>query len=229
MKYTRITSCRGFSLVLLVLTFFSLAEASDPKTPAELASILQARYEKTDVIQANFSQETLPPGAKEGISADGRVIFKRPHAMRWEYERPEPQLIVTSGEDVFVYEKEANQVLVIPQDQFLNSEVSRAFFLGKGDLERFFRIESPDESGDKSVAGSGWSIKLVPRDENPQVRTIHITMDPETHLVREMCLEDHMGGRTRLFFRDIALNVKVDSAIFSFTPPSGVEIFRTTK
>ncbi len=218
---TKKSPFRSFVIMLIGSILVSFPVEADPSnSPKETAALLQARYEKTDVIQARFSQETIPAGATEGISASGRVFFARPDRMRWEYETPDPQLIVTSGQDVFVYEKEANQVLVIPRDQFLNSEVSRAFFLGKGDLERSFRIEAPE--GDQSKK---WTIKLVPRQDNPQVKTIFITIDPENHLVREMSLEDHMGGKTLLRFTDIALNGKVEGSLFSFTPPQGVEIF----
>jgi outer membrane lipoprotein-sorting protein len=188
-----------------------------------LVSLLQKKYETTTDIMSSFEQETFASGSSEGLKAEGKVFFKHPHKMRWEYSHPEPQLIVTSGQEVYVYEKEANQVMVLPRDHLLSTEISRAFFFGKGDLKRFFIVKHPAGGQPDAM----WTLKLTPRNPVPQVCTIWIVVDSDIHLVKEMWLEDRLGSRTHLVFSDIRVNKGLSDALFRFVPPPGVEIYRT--
>jgi outer membrane lipoprotein carrier protein len=218
---------RLFYLFLLIVMVFTLVSKSMAEglsgREEDLVSMLQKKYEATTDITSHFEQETFASGSSEGLKAEGKVYFKRPHQMRWEYRQPEPQLIVTGGQEVYVYEEEANQVMVLPRDQLLSTEISRAFFFGKGDLKRFFIVEHPV----KGQADARWMLKLTPRNPVPQVCTIWIVVDSDTHLVKEMWLEDQLGGRTHLVFSDVKVNKGLPDGLFQFVPPPGVEIYRT--
>lgn len=211
-----------FLLFFLLRPELACAENSQDRV-RELVALLQNSYEKTNDIVAEFVQETTPAGATEGLQATGRVYFRRPRLMRWEYRTPDPQLIVTCGNVVYVYEEEPNQVMVLPRDQFLSSEISRAFFFGKGDLEKSFRAEAPTPEW----PGALWTLKLTPRDPVPQVRTLWITLNPGSHLVSEIVLEDQLGGRTHIILKDVEVNTGIDASLFQFVPPQGAEIYRT--
>jgi outer membrane lipoprotein carrier protein len=217
---------RLFYVLLLAVMLFtpvakSMAESLSDRAEG-LVSLLQKRYENTTDITADFKQETFAAGSSESLKAEGRVYFNRPHQMRWEYSKPEPQLIVTSGQEVYVYEKEANQVMVLPRNQLLSTEISKAFFFGKGDIEHYFIVENPQ----KDQPEAQWMLKLTPRDPVPQVCTIWIVVDPDMHLVKEMWLEDQLGGKTHLVFSNVKINKGLSDDLFQFTPPRGVEIYR---
>ena len=223
-----ISNYRLFSCILLICSVMvfgpELSFAQDQAgRVAELARMLQERYEKTNDIKADFIQETIPPGGHEKITADGVFYFKRPHLMRWEYRRPDPQLIVTSDSEVYMYEPEAKQVTVLTREQFLSSEVSRAFFFGKGDLNKYFLIGTGGQNG----LDPKWSLKLTPLDDAGQVQTICVGLDQKTHLVKEMWLEDQTGGKIHLIFNKIEVNTAVKDSLFKFIPPKGVDIYRT--
>ncbi len=187
-----------------------------------LIDILQERYDRTTAISAHFRQKTYAAGDPEGVFAEGKVYFKRPHLMRWEYEKPARQLIVTSGNDVYIYEIEARQVTILPRKQFLSSEISRAFFFGKGDLRREFNVAPPPkDSGDPS-----WSLCLLPKRQIPQLKRLIITLAPESHLIRKVVIEDQMGGKTLIEFSNMRVNQKLSPSLFSFTIPKGVEVYQ---
>jgi len=217
---------RLFYVLLLVVMLFapvpkSMAESLSDRAQT-LIALLQKKYENTTDITADFRQETFAAGSSEGLKAEGRVYFSRPHRMRWEYSTPEPQLIVTSGQEVYVYEKEANQVMILPRNQLLSTEISKAFFFGKGDIKRYFKVENPQ----KDQPEAQWTLKLIPRDPVPQVCAIWIVLDPDTHLIREMWLEDLLGGKTHLVFSNAKVNKGLSDDLFQFAPPQGAEIYR---
>ncbi len=188
----------------------------------QLAALLQKRYENTLDLSASFTQETRSPAGGQETRARGKVFLKRPGLMRWEYVSPEPQLIVTVRNLIYIYEKDANQVMVMPRDRLLSSGITKAFFFGKGSLKHFFILKKPG----KNWPHRQWTLCLVPRSENPQVDRMWITIDEKTHLVREIWIQDKLGTRTHLTFFDMKVNKGLKDSLFSFEPPAGVEVYR---
>lgn len=222
---------RHFILIISVACFlsatlvFQSAFAGDGKqlNVQQVLKYLQQRYDSADDITALFVQETFSPGESEPVSACGKVYFRRPQMMRWEYVKPDPQLIVTSDTDVYIYEKEAEQVMILPRKQFLSSEISRAFFFGKGSIETFFNV-STDK---KCNIGSRWCLRLTPRHDSGTLRELRLIIDPASHFIREMWIRNEMGSRTHIIFRDIKINQKTSPEFFKFTVPAGVEVYRS--
>jgi len=188
-----------------------------------LSEVLQKRYEDTEDIMAKFTQETYPPGTVEPVKASGTVYFKRPHQMRWEYEEPEKHIIVTQGKDVYIFEEEVNQVMILPREQFLSSQISQAFFFGKGRLGDFFQV-MPTEP-DRPL--SRWTLKLIPKESSSQIRSLWITLDPKTHLIAEIWIEDTMGGKSHLKFFDMKRNQGIKGSLFKFSIPEDATVYRS--
>ncbi len=180
---------------------------------------LQKSYESTIDISAHFIQETRIPGDPEPVKASGKVFFKRPYLMRWDYDAPEKQLIVTSGSKVYVYEVEAHQVSIISRKQFLSTRISRAFFFGKGDIRRDFKVI------ECILTPKGWMLTLEPREPIPQLKTLKLTLDKKSFIVKKTEIVDQMGSHTIISFKDIKINHKIPQRLFHFVPPKDVEIF----
>ncbi len=215
---------KRYRLLFLVITLglFTQGTAHAGHDLSAVVRMLQESYENTNDVTADFIQKTWAAGARKPVVAQGIVYFKRPCLMRWEYEKPSPQLIVTSGKEVYVYEKDANQVMILSRRQFLSSEISRAFFLGKGDLERYFHVKMDGPPGKDQE----WSLLLVPRKPVPQVKSMRLLLDPVSHLVKEVSIEDQLGGRTHLVFSRIRLNQGLPDSLFEFEPPENIEIYK---
>ncbi len=212
----------GLFLYVAFVPLSADAEGSQTVTVAYVLKLVQQRYDSTRDISALFTQETYSPGASQPVMASGKVYFMRPEMMRWEYEKPDPQLIVTSGAEVYVYEKEADQVMVLPRERFLSSEVSRAFFFGKGSLETFFNVSTDKQCG----LGKSWCLRLEPKKKSGNLNELKLIIDPDTHLIQEMWISDELSSRTHIRFRDIKVNQDLSADMFKFTPPTGVEIYR---
>ncbi len=205
-----------YSLLILTGLSFSDTLRCDQE---RLVDDLQNEYERIRDISSLFKQTTTVPGDPNGLNATGKVFFKRPHLMRWEYKSPERQVIVTSGDRVYLYEIDARQVTVIPRDQFLSTKISRAFFFGKGDIRRDFQVKGCQRENNLYV------LTLFPKKQIPQLKSLRLFIDSETKIIKKTILEDHTGGKTIISFFDMKINEGLSEELFKFSIPKGVDVY----
>ena len=188
-------------------------------TPLELAQKLQSRYEETRTMTADFKQSTSVPMSTRKRLGAGRVVISKPGRIRWDYLTPERQVLISDGKKVSMYVANSAQMIVQPVSQYINSDVTYAFFAGTGNIVRDFKVMAPERQGDASLK----AVKLVPKSAHPQVDYLHIWMDGN-FMVRRLEIVDHFGSITDLSFSNISRNEPVSPEVFLFTPPLGTEI-----
>jgi outer membrane lipoprotein carrier protein len=118
----------AFILVAPVFVFASAALA-DVKLPPLLQEV-QAQYQKSTGVQAEFTQSTDIKATKQIKKAKGRIWIKRPNKLRWETLEPDPNILVSDGKTFWFYtppfdKDDRGQVIVKKtaqvQTQFLNA------------------------------------------------------------------------------------------------------------
>ena len=96
-----------------------MAETS-AKTSPDASSIskekilekLEVRYNTAD-FSADFFQESTLKALDITDTASGKVWFKHPGMMRWEYKTPENYAIISDGKNLWIYRPEDNQVVIV--------------------------------------------------------------------------------------------------------------------
>ncbi|HCC55632.1 MAG TPA: outer membrane lipoprotein carrier protein LolA [Desulfobulbaceae bacterium] len=211
-------------LVSLLIVFMFLAAFPGSShcatlTPLELAQKLQARYEETKTMAADFKQSTSVPMSSRKRLGAGKVVISKPGRIRWDYQTPDRQVLISDGKKVSMYVASSAQMVVQPVSQYINSDVTYAFFAGTGNIVRDFKVlpsERQEISGLKA-------IKLVPKTAHPQVDYLHIWID-ENFMMRRLEIVDLFGSITNLVFENVRRNEPISQDIFVFTPPLGTEI-----
>ncbi|MGV1098446.1 LolA family protein [Thiovibrio sp. JS02] len=188
-------------------------------TPLELAENLQAQYEATKSMSADFQQVASVPMSNRKRLGAGRVVILKPGRIRWDYTTPDRQVLISNGKKVFMYFAASRQMIVQPVNEYINSDVTYSFFVGTGNLVRDFEILPPQ----RPAEGELQAIKLVPRTAHPQVDYLHVWIDGN-YLLRRLEIVDHFGSVTELTFANISRNESVAQDLFTFTPPAGTEI-----
>jgi len=212
------------SLFALLIGLMSLAVFPDAGrgaalTPLELAQKLQARYEETKTMTADFKQSTSVPMSTRKRLGAGKVIISKPGRIRWDYQAPDKQVLISDGKKVSMFIANSAQMIVQPVSQYINSDVTYAFFAGTGNIVRDFKVLPSERSGDANLK----AIKLVPKTAHPQVEYLHVWID-ENFMIRRLEIVDHFGSITDLAFSNITRNEPVSPETFVFTPPMGTEI-----
>jgi len=193
-------------------------------SPAEVISQVQKQYDTTGVFKTRFRQESRLKSQAAGDSAEGLLYFKRPARMRWEYQSPPAQKkdVIVDGREVFIYVPQDKTVMIYPLSQVMRSDLVMRFFSGLGEIQRDFQI-----SWRTPYTGSGpMFILLTPRQPQPELKDLVLTIDPHAYLVQALEFTNAYGDFTRMTFSGMQLNVNLDPGLFRFTPPPGVQVVR---
>ena len=177
---------------------------------------LQKHYHDTNSFTAKFNEEIATVGAPKR-QRQGTVSFRKPGRMRWEFETPEKQTIVSDGETLYSYDPDLNQVVETPLKQALKSSSATSFLLGIGNINRDFKAafaSPPTPTG---------PIDLI-LDAKTGGYKIEVGLDPKTYDLMMLTLTDQLGDVTKIDFTDIHDNVELPDSIFAFKAPPGADI-----
>jgi outer membrane lipoprotein carrier protein len=178
---------------------------------------LQRHYRETRSFSAKFFEEIAAVGAPKRTRT-GTVYFLKPGRMRWEFDEPSKELIISDGAQLYNYDPELNQVVEAPLTQALRSPGATEFLLGAGDVARDFNASLLDGAGNGLT-----NLKLVPKREG---NTVELGLDPNNYDVQTIRVIDQLGNVTSLKFTNIVNNTPVSDSLFKFAVPPGADIVR---
>jgi outer membrane lipoprotein carrier protein len=221
---------------MLSALLLSLALAAPPPpapaaAPArlELPAVIermQKNYDTAKDFRARFSQKYTNQAFNRTKVSSGEVAFKKGGRMRWDYDKPDPQMFVSDGKVLWLYEPADKQAF---RQDLKQSQLPAAlsFLLGKGKLTDEFEITL---AGDIPY-GSKTDYKLSLKPKKPQAtyKSIYFIVDPKTFYVTESVLVNAQGDINDITFSDLKVNTKVPDSHFKWEPPEGVRKIDTGK
>ena len=132
------TSKLSIYLIGLILILPPVVSANE-LSPSEMAARLQATYDKTTSFTADFAQTTSMKLSRRSREGKGSMVIRKPGMMRWDYQQPDRQVLICDGEEMLMYFAGAEQMIVMPAQEYLQSDVTYAFFTGKGPQGRDYK------------------------------------------------------------------------------------------
>ncbi|MDP2398269.1 MAG: outer membrane lipoprotein chaperone LolA [Burkholderiales bacterium] len=176
---------------------------------------LKVFLNQTQSVKARFAQMVLDRNMKPLQQAQGVMQFSRPGKFRWDYTKPYEQTIVGDGSQLWIYDKDLNQVTVRKLDRALGSSPA-ALLAGRNDLERDFTLS---DSGSKD--GIDW-LDAVPKSRDTAFERVRMGFGKSGLAAME--LRDQFGQITVITFADIERNPQIPAEVFRFTPPKGADV-----
>jgi outer membrane lipoprotein carrier protein len=190
-----------------------------------VAGAVQAFYDQTRDVRASFYQTYVNKLYQRTDRSSGRVVFKKPGRMRWDYDKPNGKVIVSNGQKLLVFEPGEDG----DKGQLLEQQIGQAqlpqalaFLMGTGRLERdfTFRLLDPRREG----YASGDVLELRPKQPSPHYDRIlfYVERTPALRgLVRRLLIIDANGNRNRFDFSALKFNTSVADQLFDWRPPQG--------
>jgi outer membrane lipoprotein carrier protein len=202
------------------------AAPADPKAD-DLASIvkqIETAYRNTKELQADFVQTTHYEGFSQPYVSKGRLSVRRPEQMRWDYREPSKHQIYVNGGEVIYFVPEHQQAIRSSMDREVQSPVPLMLLAGAATLSEQFAIAWDGQPGKKDGA---YHLRLTGQGATAALAPLTIEAAADTFLIRRVILHDPSGASTSFDFSHLKLNGKLDNAIFTFTPPAGVDVVDT--
>lgn len=192
---------------------WGLVPALASATPADVDA-LGALLRPVHTLQAGFTQTVLGAHLEVLQSGEGELTVARPGKFRWEMKAPYPQLIVTGGDEVYVYDEDLAQVQVRPIDEALDGTPARVLAGEVDALASEFDVSRAD--------GDDASFRLSPRADGAPYRELRLTFAGER--IRQIEIVDSLGQLTQVQLFNVRVNEPIDGARFVFEIPTGVDV-----
>jgi outer membrane lipoprotein carrier protein len=198
------------------------------KEVREVMKHLQARYEKTKDLQADFTQKTTIEGFERPMTSSGKVYIKKPGRLRWNYLEPSAEDIYVQGDDVKVYVPEHKQVLIGKLTHMAASRAPLELLQGAAKLDASFDAE-PTPGKSRGVGGIRL-VTLVPKSHDAEahgtVQRIVVEVFPKTYFIRSLSLYEVSGNVSNFEFSSLQSNIGLDDDLFAPKFPPDVEVVK---
>ncbi len=207
--------------ILLTVALMLAAVPAVAAVEADSLVRVEAWLKSVRTLSADFVQVVRNRDGQISSRVTGTLSLSRPDRFRWDYRDPYVQVIVADGRKLWLYDADLEQVTVRPLESGLGSTPAM-LLSGTGSVGESFSSGPVERDGD-------WTwCRLIPRQQGSDFESVSLGFDDRGGLVA-MQLLDKLGQSTELNFSDVALNQKLDPALFQFTPPKGADVIGDAK
>ena len=199
-----------YFIFILALTLPSITLAGEGEKLLE-RFLIQSKTMSADFVQ------TLRAEDNEVLQeSKGHFYLNRPGKFRWNYSSPYEQEIVSDGEQVWVFDVDLQQVTVQNKSASLNN-TPMALMEGKLKLKEAYNISELDHRD------GIYRLKLSSKTKDADFSELIVGVNKQG--LQFMQMRDQFDQTTDIVFINLELNKKLDSDLFEFTPPEGVDVY----
>ncbi len=222
----------GAVVVILLLCFVQISWSENKipvsKIPYEKSSLtlktildkIENRYAAAG-FSATFLQESSLKAMDITDVATGRLFFKHPGKMRWEYEKPARQIIISNNETLWVHRPEDNQVMIGKPPSFFGGGKGAGFLSDMKTIRENFDIYLEHENRKDQH-----HLKLTPIKKTPEISAIDLSISKKTYNITRIVTYNVYGDATLIELYDIRKIENMDNTLFSFVIPQGADVIR---
>ena len=184
-------------------------EVTGDKKTALVNSIEKAHKQLT-TLSANFTQEKTSTLFTEKVVQKGKLSYKAPKQLRWEYTSPKAMIVIFSNGKVLMKTEKGttsnpNKMLGEMGNMIINT------------INGNFLKENPDFSTRYYKNKSGqYVVVLIPVNKKIKAyyKNIFITLNGSTFLADKVVLNEVNGDATTITFADEKANTTLSDSLF---------------
>ena len=209
-------------LGLMFSTDFALkAAAADSDLKLEqILDQMEAQYTNKS-FKAEFAQESTIKAMEITDFASGRMFVRYPGMMRWEYDKPEKQVIITDAKKLWIYRPADNQVMTGSAPAFFSDGKGASFLSDINLIRQKFKI-SLEPSKDNFF----YELKLQPLEKTLDVTDIRLSVTKNTFTVIRVITYNSYGDENRIELLNHRFKADLEDALFSFDTPAGTDVLQ---
>ncbi len=232
MKFKKMFFLALLSIVVFSQPVFSKENEVQPPTPAvkprtlpldDILKRMEIRYSAPG-FSARFFQTSTLKAMDITETASGTMMVKRPGMMRWVYEKPDKQVIVTDGKQLWIHRPADNQVTVGSAPSFFGDGKGASFLSNIQSVRKTFNVTL-----EKMNASQEYVLKLVPIDKSYDLSSVLLVVSNDTFNIVEVVTYNSYEDETRIELNNIQIEQNIDDTQFKFTIPQGAEVVKMDK
>ena len=184
-------------------------EVTGDKKTALVNSIEKAHKQLT-TLSANFTQEKTSTLFTEKVVQKGKLSYKAPKQLRWEYTSPKAMTVIFSNGKVLLKTEKGttsnpNKMLGEMGNMIINT-INGSFLKENSDFNtRYYKNK-----------GGQYVVVLIPVNKRIKAyyKSISITLSNSTFLADKVVLTETNGDATTITFADKKTNITLSDSLF---------------
>ena len=176
--------------------------------------------QKLKTLNADFTQTTFDENMQQRETSIGRVYLQKPGKFRWDYQQPYAQQIVSDGNKLYIYDIDLEQVTVRKFDEALGT-APISLLTDIVDLQKQFNIIELGNIDGREM------LQLEAKVKDTDYHYFLLAMGKQG--VETMELKDKLGQVTRIQLNNSKINASIESDLFTFVVPDGVDLIDSTQ
>lgn len=201
-------------LLLLLLVSLMLVPTVHATDGDAAVQALAAKLTPLNALSGRFSQVQTDSAGEVLSRSSGDFTMQRPGLLRWEATEPFPQLLVTDGVQIWLYDEDLEQVTISPVTTQLNQTPAIIF---SGDL---LKIEQNFHVIDHGNA----TFTLRPKTHNEAFQQLDLEF--EGQLIKRLTILDGFGQTTEFELSGVKREGPLPVSRFQFQPLPGIDVLR---
>lgn len=195
-----------------------LVSGADDTTIDKIIAGVESRY-NIPGFTADFEQESILKAMAVTDTASGKLMVRQPGKMRWEYLVPDPQTIITDGDDLWVYRPEENQVLVGKAPALFGRGKGAGFLANIRSVRKNFQI-----SLEPTDVATQYRLKLVPNKSSVDLLAVELDIVKKTFDLKTITTFNVYGDETRIVLKNVRFDDVPPESLFRFDIPEGADV-----
>ena len=141
--------------------------------------------------------------------------------MRWLYEAPEEQLLVTNGQTMWLYDPLLENVTVQKLEK-ITEGTALSFLLGFGNLQTDFIHRGITKN--LLNGQDGLILELEPKKSTANLAFIQLSVNPETYNLQTIALMDQQNNYRTIQLKNVKYNLEIQDSYFEFKVTNDMEL-----
>lgn len=196
--------CLSITVLLGIFALPALAKTS-------ALQLLHSKLTHYQSYHANFVQLTQHENALNVKRSSGEVWLQHPDKFRWQSKQPNQQILIANGNTLWIYDVDLQQVTKRKIGTGQHVSPVEILMGNREAIAKEFLVAYKNH----------WFI-LTARSQQSQLEQIKIKFIASQ--LRYLQYTNRLGQTSKITFSHIKINPTLDSNLFDFKPPVGVDV-----
>lgn len=199
--------------LLLICSATAMAASLTPQQKQEVISRINKTASGLKSMSCSFTQTKHLSLLSDKMVSEGKMSYKQPDKLRWEYTSPYQYLFIFNGTKVYVGNKSRKDV-IDTQTNKVFKEVARIMM---STVTGTALSNTTDFSIDVVDGSTTWKVILIPKKKEMKsmFTKIELSFNKSNLMIVEINIYEKNNDRTNIRIKDVSTNITLNESRFA--------------